>query len=181
MGRRRAGLAADLTAATGGDRTALLGDLVLVDADLATVPGSIGATTERYALARLAYLARVLDLANAEGRRLVAATDASLTALGKARQALDRASGYLDTPPNPAKQGGFRADVARLAAAAAPDVERYRRATEAAAMVRCLVGSAFGEGVRSFAGPDRTTVAWETVATRAGESAANRARQAAAA
>lgn len=174
--RRRAALTAALGTETGDARTALLGDLVILDADAATVPASLGEASRRYALARLGWFSRVLALAEAEARGLVAATDAPITALGRARHAADVAEGYFGAAPAPAKVPALRAAAAEMATDLAPALERYRRATEATEVVRSMVSSAYGD-VSHFNRGDFGSSTWETVATRAGEAAADRARR----
>lgn len=174
--RRRAALTAALADATGDARDDGLRALILVDADLATVPASIGAATTAYAAARLGYLGRLLDLADAEARRLIAATDDPITALGKARHAADVADGYFGQAPAPEKAEGLRAEAARLSAELAPAVDRYRAAKGAADLVRARVETAYGPVFR-FHGGDYGTASWEDAAARAGKDAADRVRR----
>lgn len=178
--RRRVALSATLATAIGADRTKLLHELLIVDADTATTPATIGEATRRDALARLAWFARLLALAEAEAAALVRATDGPLTAAARARVAVDKAAGYFgDVQQSPEKVAELRAEAARLGAAVAPDTERYRRAKEAAGMVRARVGFLFGDGVARFdENPyGAATRSWTAVATVAGEGAAERARR----
>lgn len=176
--RKRATLVAALSEATGTDRTKLIQDLVLINAESSVLPTLIGEGTRRYVLARLAYLRRLLALAEAEARGAVERTNGPIGDLGRARLNLARASGELGVGRQAAHVvDGLSADVRRQEAALRPDVEAHERATMVAAMARARVAGAFGDNVWGFASSDRTTRTWEFVAGRSAEAATARARR----
>jgi hypothetical protein len=132
---------------------------------LATVPAAEAATAA-YVVAPLPYLALVLAGAEAEARALVAETAGGIADLDRARLALDRAQGYTGAQPAESAQVAARwADVAKQGNARRPAIERHRRATEPAAMVRWLVASAYGDSMRGFASEQHgATRPWADVA-----------------
>ncbi len=179
--RRQATLTAKLSTATGTDRTAMLTDLVVIDADSRTLPASIAAATRRHVLARLAYLHRLKVLAEAEARDQVEATNDPITAVDHASLTLFKAEGYAGDAPAPADRvAELRGELREITGALQPARERHAQVKQVAALARAIVELAYGVGIAGFSQLDQSVTSQETVAARAGEAAAERTRREAA-
>jgi len=163
-----------VVAATGADPSGLLGELLLVDTDLATVAAGIAAATRRHVLARLAYLARLKTLDEAEAGRLIAATNAPIAAVDRASTAAYRAQEYTGFPV-PGKVAETRTVLHEATTAVAPARERYRQVKAVQHMAVALLELRFGSNVAAFCNLDSAARPWESVAERADEQAAEHA------